>query len=149
MFEDLKVANMVRAPKARQDAAGRWLPNGRSQKAGLNKAILQSTWGRTLDFTQYKAQRRNKLVLVVAPHHTSQECSRCGRTRPENRQGGRFLCDVCGFSAHADTNAACTIRRRGIKLLRDGVPEAKPRKRVSFRKNLNRAGPSDVPVERV
>lgn len=66
----------MRAPKARQDAAGRWLPNGRSQKAGLNKAILQSTWGRTLDFTEYKAQRRNKLVLVVAPHHTSQECSR-------------------------------------------------------------------------
>lgn len=149
VFEDLKVANMVRAPKARQDENGRWLSNGRSRKAGLNKAILQSAWGRRLEFTQYKAQRRNKLVLVVAPHHTSQECSRCGRTHRENRQGSRFLCDVCGFSAHADTNAACTIRRRGIKLLRLGVPEENPTKRVSYRKNSSRAGPSDVSVERV
>jgi len=149
VFEDLKVANMVRAPKARQDASGRWLPNGRRQEAGLNKAILQSAWGRTLEFTQYKAQRRNKLVLAVPPHHTSQECSHCGRTHPENRQGNRFLCDVCGFSAHADTNAACTILRRGIKLLRLGVPEKKSTKRVSFRKNSSRAGPSDVSVERV
>jgi putative transposase len=81
VFEDLKIRNMVRRPKARQDSNGRWLPNGQHQKAGLSKSILQSAWGRTLNFTQYKAARRNTLVLVVPPHDSSQECSRCGHTQ--------------------------------------------------------------------
>ena len=149
VFEDLKIRNMVRRPKARQDSNGRWLPNGQHQKAGLSKSILQSAWGRTLNFTQYKAARRNTLVLVVPPHDSSQECSRCGHTHPENRKEDRFLCIVCGFSAHADINAACTIRRRGIKRLRDGLTKGKAVKRVSFRKNSSRAGPPGVPVERV
>jgi len=149
VFEDLKIRNMVRRPKARQDSNGRWLPNGQRQKAGLSKSILQSAWGRTLNFTQYKAARRNTLVLVVPPHDSSQGCSRCGHTHPENRKEDRFLCIVCGFSAHADINAACTIRRRGIKRLRDGLTKEKAVKRVSFRKNSSRAGPPGVPVERV
>ncbi|MGT2490119.1 zinc ribbon domain-containing protein [Cupriavidus basilensis] len=34
----------------------------------------------TLTLAQYKALRRNKLVVTVPPHHSSQECSRCGHT---------------------------------------------------------------------
>lgn len=149
VFEDLKIQNMVRAPKARQDAAGHWLPNRRKQKAGLNKAILQRAWGRTLEFTQYKTARRNKLALVVPPQYSSQECSSCGHTHPENRQGSLFVCNACGFVAHADTNAARVIRRRGIAMLREGLPTAKSKERLAFRRNSSRAGPSDVSVERV
>ncbi|WP_416348004.1 zinc ribbon domain-containing protein, partial [Caballeronia mineralivorans] len=36
------------------------------------------------------------------------------------RQGARFVCQRCGFEAHADHNAALNIKARGIELLRGG-----------------------------
>ena len=45
VFEDLRVQNMTKRPKAKQDAQGRFLPNQAAAKAGLNRAILSSAWG--------------------------------------------------------------------------------------------------------
>ncbi len=42
VFEDLKIRNMTKCPKAKRDANGQFLPNGRKAKAGLNRAILSS-----------------------------------------------------------------------------------------------------------
>jgi len=77
---------------------------------------------------------------MAAPHDSSQECSRCGHTHPENRKEDRFFCIVCGFLSARGYHAACTIRRHGIKRLRDGLTKGKAVKRVSFRKNSSRAG---------
>ncbi|SMD20626.1 RNA-guided endonuclease InsQ/TnpB family protein [Kibdelosporangium aridum] len=45
--ERLSIANMVRAPKPKPDAAtpGGFLPNGAAAKAGLNRSILDAGWG--------------------------------------------------------------------------------------------------------
>ena len=75
VFEDLKISNMTKRPKAKRDAQGRFLPSGRHAKAGLNRVILASAWGDVVSFTRYKALRQGKLVITVPPQHSSQECA--------------------------------------------------------------------------
>lgn len=136
-FENLKILAMVRRPKAKQDpATGKWLRNGAAAKAGLNKSILTACWGRTKTYLSYKARRRGKLVVTVPPHHSSQECAACGHIHPDNRHNSRFVCQRCGFAAHADHNAGLVLRKRAVALIRSGAIEVAPtpRKRVSFRK---------------
>ena len=54
-------------------------------------------------------------VVYVNPAYTSQTCSRCGHGEKANRQSqAKFLCVACGFSAHADLNAAENIRRAAV-----------------------------------
>nr|WP_279571264.1 transposase [Paraburkholderia sp. BL10I2N1] len=144
VLEDLKIQGMTRAPKARlEQATGKWLRNGARAKAGLNRSILQSCWGSIHRYLAYKAARRNKLVGLVPAANTSRECSRCGHIHPDNRKDARFVCQRCGFEAHADDNASCNIRTRGIGRLRHGEYEAvKTRKRVApvRRKESNTTG---------
>ena len=67
-IEDLKVKNMVKKPKVKQDPkTGKWLKNGRKAKSTLTKKILGSCWGSIKTQVQYKAERRNALVVAVAP----------------------------------------------------------------------------------
>ena len=58
---------MTKRPKAKQDATGRFLPNGAKAKAGLNRTILASAWGQVVTFTRYKALRQGKPVITVPP----------------------------------------------------------------------------------
>jgi putative transposase len=136
VLEDLNIPSLTRAPKARIDeATGKWLPNGATRKAGLNRSILASCWGSIHRLLAYKAARRNKLVGVVPARYTSQACSRCGHIHPDNRAAARFVCLRCGFAAHADHNAALNIKAKGIARLRAGDYEAaKPKKRIAFRR---------------
>ena len=141
VFEDLSVKNMTKAPKPKKDGYGRYLPNGTRSKAGLNKAILESAWGKVRLFTSYKARRVNKVVIVVPPHHTSQECSRCSHTHPDNRlEQAVFECKNCGFTAHADVNAAHVIKMRGIRMLQAGEITVKAAKKTMRLKKKQQLG---------
>lgn len=48
-------------------------------------------------------------VHNVNPAYTSQQCSGCGLSTSENRQGSSFRCVHCGKTLHADVNAARNI----------------------------------------
>jgi putative transposase len=62
-------------------------------------------------FIAYKAALAGVRVIYVNPAYTSQTCSRCGHCEKANRRSqARFLCRSCGFSAHADLNAATNFR---------------------------------------
>jgi putative transposase len=62
-------------------------------------------------FVAYKAALAGVRIILVDPAYTSQRCSTCGHTEKANRKSqAHFLCVLCGFSAHADTNAAVNIR---------------------------------------
>lgn len=62
----------------------------------------------------YKAHMHGVPVVYVDPRNTSRECSSCGHIDKKNRKTqDKFLCIACGFSAHADVNAATNIGRRG------------------------------------
>ena len=61
-------------------------------------------------FLVYKAEERGCMVVAVDPRHTSQACSRCGHTARNNRRSRElFVCRACGYSLHADLNAARNI----------------------------------------
>lgn len=131
VFEALGVQRMTKKPKAKQDEQGRWTKNGARAKAGLNRSILASAWGKTKEYASYKAQRAGKLAIEVPPHHSSQECSACGHTHPDNRptQAG-FVCQSCGHTENADFNASKVIRKRGVDLILSGEYREKASKKT-------------------
>lgn len=61
-------------------------------------------------FLSYKCKLVGKNVEFVSPAYTSQRCNQCGFTDRKNRNGSRFNCRRCDYSADADWNAACNIR---------------------------------------
>ncbi len=66
-------------------------------------------------FIAYKARLAGVPVVYVNPAYTSQTCSHCGHCEKANRKTqSKFLCRSCGFSAHADLNAAENIRRAAV-----------------------------------
>lgn len=67
---------------------------------------------------EYKAKLVGIPVVLVDPRNTSRTCPTCGCIDKHNRKTqSQFLCVSCGYCAHADTNAACTIASRaGVNL---------------------------------
>lgn len=64
---------------------------------GFGRAIRASAWGQVITFTRYKAVRHHKLVITVLPQHSSQECTLCTFTSPDNRLSQAvFVCQRCG-----------------------------------------------------
>lgn len=62
----------------------------------------------------YKAEMYGVRLVFVDPRNTSRQCSCCGHIDKNNRKTqDEFVCTACGFSAHADINAAVNIGRRG------------------------------------
>ncbi len=46
----------------------------------------------------------------MSPAYTSQECPQCGFVHQDNRQGDRFQCWHCHFTAHADIVGAVNVQ---------------------------------------
>jgi putative transposase len=113
--EALNVAAMTRRPKSRRASDGTYEPNGAAKKSGLNKSILDAGWGVFLKILRDKAESAGRVVIEVNPHHTSQQCSKCGHVAAGNRvTQAAFHCLACGHEAHADVNAAINILRAGL-----------------------------------
>jgi IS605 OrfB family transposase len=65
------------------------------------------------DFIEYKAHKAGVLVVLVDPKHTSQGCHVCGHVARGNRRfQAQFSCRCCGYTTHADFNAALNIPSR-------------------------------------
>ena len=88
------------------------MANGQSAKRGLNRSISDASWGSQFAKIEWVAAKTGKPVIAIDPKYTSQECSSCGHVSRANRDGEKFICEECGYTAHADTQAARTILRR-------------------------------------
>jgi IS605 OrfB family transposase len=65
------------------------------------------------DFLAYKAQRLGIPLVFVDPRNSSRECSKCGFVDKRNRRSQAvFSCLRCGYTAHADQNAARNLATR-------------------------------------
>jgi len=84
-----------------------------------------SVWprGMIFDLVSYKIQGKG-VVAKVDPRNTSKLCSRCGL--PGVRRRHSFTCPHCGFSTHADHNAAVNIRNRFTALRCSGDSSVSP-----------------------
>ncbi len=95
-----------------------FLPNRAKAKAGLNRSIHRSCWGLFAQRLQDKAQVSGVTVIKVNPAYSSVECRACGHKATENRESqAEFRCVTCGYTNHADTNAAQIVLARGLVAL--------------------------------
>jgi putative transposase len=105
--EDLDVRAMTRTASGTVARPGRYV----RQKAGLNRGILASGWGRLVDRLEDKAPGR---VHRLPAAYTSQRCSACGHLAAESRQSQTaYRCVACGWTGNADYNAARNIAAAG------------------------------------
>lgn len=64
-------------------------------------------------FIIYKAKLAGLPVKEVDPRNTSKTCSKCSHCEKSNRKSQcKFVCKSCGYSTHADLNAAINIASR-------------------------------------
>jgi putative transposase len=125
--EDLRIANMVRAPKPKPDPErpGVFLPNGAAAKAGLNRSIHDAGWGVFLGILADKADSAGRVLIPVDPRDTSRTCPGCGHVSGDNRlTQAEFLCVACGYFANADVVGALNIADRAGLVLRQTAPAA-------------------------
>jgi IS605 OrfB family transposase len=72
------------------------------------------SFAQLLGFIKYKARLAGVEVIEVNPRKTSQTCSRCGHCERGNRpRQASFHCKACGYTIHADLNAARVIAAGG------------------------------------
>ena len=99
VIEDLKSKNMMKNHK-------------------LAKAIGNASWYEFRTMLEYKCQWYGKQLIIVPPHHTSQECSNChynsGKKTLDIRE---WTCDNCGIHHDRDINAAKNILTKGLETL--------------------------------
>ena len=112
-LEALRVRNMTRSAKGTIEAPGRNVV----AKAALNRVVLDAGFGLLERLIVAKAEEAARTIVWVDPRFSSQECSRCGHISARSRRRRRYACDTCGFTTHADVNAALVIRRRAQSAL--------------------------------
>jgi putative transposase len=111
-LEDLRVDYMTRrsAPKLDPETPSRFLANGATAKAGLNRSILDAGWGQFTRILTVKAASAGRRVILVNPAGTSIDCHACG-TRCIRPRQDTVICPTCG-PWDADSNGARNIFTR-------------------------------------
>lgn len=110
-LEKLEIPNMTKSARGTVEEPGKNV----ARKRGLNREILEQSWGEFQRQLQYKAEWAGKATWAVDPKYTSQTCSGCGVVDKSQRKKRRYDCRRCGLSMDADHNAAVNILRRAIK----------------------------------
>ena len=118
-IETLDLRAMTRSAKGTLEKPGRNV----AAKAGLNRRLLDAGFGQLERLIYEKAEEAARQVVRVDARFSSQECSRCGHIARESRRRRRYSCVRCGFTTHADVNAALVIRRRA-QLAPSSLPDA-------------------------
>ncbi|MYB29683.1 MAG: transposase [Cenarchaeum sp. SB0663_bin_5] len=86
---------------------------GGRHKKGTNRGMRFIRHSMILRKIRIVAERLGIHVIEINPKHTSQECSVCGYTNKENRDGETFKCLGCGHVTNADGNASVNMIQRG------------------------------------
>lgn len=81
----------------------------RNRKA---KGILDAGWGIFAQMLKYKLEWSGGRLIEVPAAYSSQTCSCCGHVDKNSRKDQQFCCVKCGYTDHADVNAAKIILSR-------------------------------------
>jgi putative transposase len=113
--EDLKVSNMARRNKPKQDEEGNFLPNGQSQKSGLNKSFADAGIAGFLnEILPYKAEKAGKRVIKINPAGTSQYCAICLNRVSKTLSDRWHECPHCDASMPRDLCSGLLIKKVGL-----------------------------------
>jgi putative transposase len=119
-LERLSLHAMTRSARGSVERPGR---NVRA-KAALNRVVLDSGFGLLRQMTVAKAEEAARTVVEVDARFSSQTCWHCEHVASESRRRRPFCCVKCGYSNHADVNAALVIRGRAQLALNSGLDPA-------------------------
>ncbi|MEQ8757866.1 RNA-guided endonuclease InsQ/TnpB family protein [Coleofasciculus sp. G1-WW12-02] len=134
--EDLKVSNMARRNKPKQDEEGNFLPNGQSQKSGLNKSFADAGIAGFLnEILPYKAEKAGKQVIKVNPAGTSEHCAICLNRVSKTLSDRWHECPHCGASMPRDLCSGILIKKVGLGIA--SLKNAKSRKRDGEARTLS------------
>ena len=101
-------------------------------RSNLGRQISDAGWSTFRSMLRYKLEATGGTLVEIPAHYSSQTCMACGVVNAANRSGEVFSCVTCGYTAHADLNAAQVLlsRRNGGGAGRGGFPEVRgPAKR--------------------
>ena len=113
--ENLKVANMTRRNKPKQDEKGLFLPNGQAAKSGLNKSFADAgIAGFMNEILPYKAAKAGRLVVKVNPAGTSQHCAMCLNRVPKELSDRWHDCPHYETLMPRDVNSGMLIKKVGL-----------------------------------
>ena len=108
-MERLVIRNMTRSARGTIEEPG---VNVRG-KSGLNREILNQTWGLIREQLRYKAEWAGREFVEVDPRFTSKICHACGNRTPQGEYR-TYRCGVCGQEEDRDTNAAINVLQRAF-----------------------------------
>lgn len=113
-IEGLNIKSMTASAAGTLAEPGRNVP----QKRGLNRSILEQSWGMFATMLDYKLAERGGILVTVPAAYTSQTCAACGVIDARSRKSQAvFECVACGHADNADVNAAKEILRRSTALM--------------------------------
>jgi len=137
VLEDLRVTNMVASARGTTQQPGTMV----RQKAGLNRAILDKSWGLVRKTMEWHGRKNGCSVVAVPAPYTSQTCSHCGHCAAESRESqADFRCVGCGYHENAEVNAAKNILAAGLAASgRGGLAVGPPMKRQPTQKDVAHA----------
>ena len=114
-FEDLNVKGMSSSAKGTSEKPGKNV----KQKSGLNRNVLDVSFGNFLNMVEYKSKFAGKTLIKVNRFFpSSKNCSNCDYKNTGLVLKDRFwVCSNCGFQHDRDVNAAKNIKKEGRKIL--------------------------------
>lgn len=90
----------------------------------LAKSICDAAWNQIIQLTTYKAENAGRIVGMVNPAYTSQDCSSCGHRQKMPLEIRLYECPNCHLSISRDFNAAKNILAVGLSSLGNQSLEA-------------------------
>jgi putative transposase len=121
VFEDLQIQNMVK-------------------NYHLAKSISDAGWSQLINFTKTKAEYAGKIVELVNPRNTSQNCSSCGNYVKKDLTVRVHSCPFCGLVLDRDHNAAINILGKSNSTV--GITGIYARQGILDRGSMQRDAPS-------
>ncbi len=117
------------------------LPAGRLRRKNRgerNREFSINNWyfSHLCQMVENRAVRQGISVIYVDPSFTSQICSRCGAHGRRHRKV--FQCPECGYTGHADVNAAFNIARSPVNCGDDAEKTRYEAERARIKKEIRR-----------
>jgi len=105
--EIVKMARQLQCGIKLEDLSGAGFAGRQKPGIPLPFSRREGSFYHLRNLVEARAHDAGVPVALVDPALTSRRCSRCGKRGA--RKGKRFLCPHCGYTGHADANAAFNI----------------------------------------
>ena len=112
-IENLKIANLRRKNQPKK-VEGKYVKNGQSCKAGLNKSFSDCAIAQFVKILEHQAQKLGRKIIKVSPKNTSQCCWNCLNKVPKSLSDRWHNCNYCNESIDRDFNSSLLLKKVGL-----------------------------------